>query len=176
MNGTRLRRFAVLLVTVLCTATMLLACAPNNSATPNENEVDEVEIKTTDPLAAFENEYEAISKKVEEGSLRSEVMGRASEIRMGLQKYLIRTEAQLEILRLDVVHGTDGQRETALSQIVELVAEREQTKISYLQQLQAVKTGGKPSEDKTIKTRRTGEDLDIEIKIAPENIGDGEWP
>ena len=175
MNGTRLRHFTVLLVTVLCTAIMLLACAANKSATPNDNEVDEVEIKTTDPLAAFAKEYEAISKKVEAGSLPSEAMGRASAIRRGLQKYLTKTEAQLAILRLDVVHGTDGQREKALSQIVELVAEREQAKMSYWQQLQALEGGIKTSEDNTGK-KETGKDVDIEIKIAPENIGDGERP
>jgi len=147
---------------------MLLACAANKSTTPSE--VDVVEIKITDPLEAFEKEYEAMRKQVEEGSLPSEAMGRASAIRMGLQKYLIRIEAQMEILRLDVVHGTDGQRETALSQIVELVAEREQTKISYLQQLQALRTGSKTGK------RETGKDVDIEIRIAPENIGDGERP
>ncbi len=100
-------------------------------------------------------------------------MSSASEIRMGLQKYLIKTEAQLEILRLDVLHGAEAQRQRALNQIVELVAEREQTKISYLQQLQALKTGGKTSEDKT-GIKGTAKDLDIKIKIAPEDIGDGE--
>ena len=173
MNGNRLRHFTVLLVTVLCTATMLLACAANKSAPPSE--VDEVEIETSDPLEAFAKEYEAMRKQVEEGSLPSEAMGRARAIRMGLQKYLIKTEAQLEILRLDVVHGTDGQRATALSQIVELVAEREQAKMSYLQQLQALQGGIKTSEDNTGK-KETGKDVDIEIKIAPENIGDGERP
>jgi hypothetical protein len=173
MNGIRLRGFAVLLVTVLCTATMLWACAVNKSAPPSE--VDVVEIKITDPLEAFAKEYEAMRKQVEQGSLPSEAMGRARAIRMGLQKYLIRAEAQLEILRLDVVHNTDGQREAALSQIVELVAEREQAKMSYLQQLQALKTGSKTAEDNTGQ-KRTADDLSIKIKIAPENIGDGEWP
>jgi len=152
---------------------MLLACAANKSATPSE--VDEVEIKTTDPLKAFEEEYKAIAEKVEEGSLSAEVMSRASEIRMGLQKYLIKTEAELEILRLDVLHGADAQRQRALNQIVELVAEREQTKISYLQQLQALKIGGRTSEDKP-GIKGTANDLDIKIKIAPEDIGDGKRP
>ena len=173
MNGNRLRGFTVLLVTVLCTATMLWACAVNKSAPPSEMDVAEIEI--TDPLEAFAKEYEAMRKQVEEGSLPSEAMGRARAIRRGLEKYLIKTEAELKILRLDVMHGTDGQRETALSQIVGLVAEREQAKMSYLQQLQALTTGSKTAEDNTGK-KGTGEDLDIKIKIAPENIGDGEWP
>jgi len=169
----RMRQFVILAATIIFTAAMALGCTPNKSATPSE--VDEVEIKITDPLKAFEEEYKAIGEKVEEGSLSAEVMSSASEIRMGLQKYLIKTEAQLEILRLDVLHGAEAQRQRALNQIVELVGEREQTKISYLQQLQALKTGGKTSEDKT-GIKGTAKDLDIKIKIAPEDIGDGERP
>ena len=102
-------------------------------------------------------------------------MNRATAIRMGLEKYLIKAEAKLEILRLDVLHGAEAQRKAALSQIVELVEEREQTKLNYLQQLQALEGGSRTSEDKTGE-KETGKDLNIEIKIAPENIGDGEWP
>jgi hypothetical protein len=173
MNPARLRHFTILFVTLLCTAGMLSACAANKPATPSE--LDAVEVKTTDPLKAFEKEYEAISKKTKEGSLPSEAMSRATAIRMGLQKYLIKTEAQLEILRLDVLHGADAQRETALNRMVELVAEREQTKISYLQPLQALEAGSETSRDQTGK-KKTVKDVDIEIKIAPENIGDGERP
>jgi hypothetical protein len=170
MNAARLRHIMVLFVTLLCAAGMLLACASHKSVPPGE--VNEVQIKTTDPLKAFEEEYEVIGEKVNEGSLSEEVMSRATAIRTGLQKYLIRVEAELEILRLDVLHGGDDERERALNQIVQLVEKREQTKISYLQELRAV---SKPSEDKT-GIKETGKDLDIEIKIAPENIGDGERP
>jgi hypothetical protein len=81
----------------------------------------------------------------------------------------------LEILRLDVLHGAEAQRQRALNQIVELVAEREQTKISYLHQLQALQGGANTSEDKT-GIKGTAKDLDIKIKIAPEDIGDGARP
>ena len=173
MNGARRRYFAVFLVTLLCTTSMLLACAANRSVTASE--VDGVQIKTTDPLEAFEKEYEAIKKKAEEGSLPSMAMSRATAIRIGLQKYLINTEAELEILRLDVMNGADGQRETALNRIVKLVAEREQTKIAYLQELQTLQSGSRTSKEKTGE-KEAGEDLNIEIKIAPEHIGDGERP
>jgi hypothetical protein len=39
-----------------------------------------------------------------------------------------------------------------------------------LQQLQALRTGSETSEDKT------GKDLHIQIKIAPEDFGDGKRP
>jgi len=173
MDACRIRQFVILATTILYTAAMTLGCAPNKSAPPSE--VNEVEIKTIDPLKAFEEEYKAIGERVEEGSLPSAAMSRVTAIRMGLQKYLIKTEAQLEILRLDVMHGAEAQRETALNQIVELVAEREQTKMSYLQRLQALKTGSKTSEDKP-GIEGTAKDVDIEIKIAPEDIADGARP
>ena len=173
MNGARLRYFTVFLVTLLCITGMLFACAANRSVITSE--MNGVRIETTDPLEAFEKEYEAISEKVEEGSLPSMIMSRATAIRMGLKKYLINTEAQLEILRLDVMQGADGQREKALNQIVNLVAEREQTKMAYLQELQALQGGSRTSEEKT-GNKEAGKELNIEIKIAPEHIGDGERP
>jgi len=152
---------------------MNLGCAANKSAPPSE--VDEVKIKNADPLKAFEEEYGAIRRKAEEGDLSADVMSRATEIRIGLQKYLIKTEAELEILRLDVLHGADAQREKALNQIVDLVAEREQAKIAYLQELQAIRGKSKTSEDNSSE-KGTVKDTDIKITIAPEDIGDGKRP
>ena len=169
----RIRQFIILAAAILCTMAMTLGCAANKSVTPNE--VDEVKIKTTDPLKEFEEEYVAIRRKVEEDALSAEVMSRATEFRIGLQKYLIKTEAKLEILRLDALHGASAQREKALNQIVALVAEREQTKIAYLQELQAIKSGSKTSED-SAGQKGTVKDLDMEITIAPEDIGDGKRP
>ena len=170
MNGARLRHFIALFMTFLCATGMLFSCAAHKSVPSSK--VSEVQIKTTDPLEDFAKEFEAIRKRVEEGSLPAEAMSRATAIRTELQKYLIRAEAELEILRLDVLHGGDDQRERALNQIVELVEKREQTKMSYMKELRGV---SKPSEDKTGK-REKGKDFDIEITIAPENIGDGERP
>jgi hypothetical protein len=173
MNGARVRYFTVFVVTLLCITGMLVACAANKSVPSSE--VDEAQIKPTDPLEAFSKEFEAIGKKVEEGSLPVEAMSRATEIQIGLKKYLIKAEAELEILRLDVLHGGDDQRERALNQIVELVAERERTKISCLRQLKDLRAVGKTSEDKAGKKGK-GKDFDIEITIAPEKIGDGDRP
>jgi hypothetical protein len=132
--------------------------------------VDGVEIKTTDPLGAFAEEYKAIKEKVEEGSLPAEALSRAAEIRIGLKKYLIKTEAQLEILQLDLLHGDDYEaRQTALQEILALVAERERTKMAYLQRLQALNTAHLPGE----KTKSNGKFKDIEIEIGPENVDSG---
>ncbi len=171
MDAYRIRQFVILLATILCTTVMIPGCAPHKSVTLSE--VDEVEIKTTDPLGAFEEEYKAINEKVEEGSLPAEALSRAAEIRIGLKKYLIKTESQLEILRLDLLHGDDYEaRQTALQEMLALAAERERTKMAYLQRLQALNTAHSAGE----KTRRNGKVKDIEIEIGPEDIADGERP
>lgn len=171
MDGCRIRQIVVLAATILYTAAMTHGCAANKSVTLSE--VDEVEIKTTDPLGAFEEEYEAITEKVEEGSLPAEALRRAAEIRIGLNKYLIQTEAQLKILRLDLLHGDDYEtRKTALQEILALAAERERTKMVYLQRLQAFNTVSLPGEERT----RKGKFNDIEIEIGPEDLTEGERP
>ncbi len=102
-------------------------------------------------------------------------MSRASAIRVGLQKYLIRTEAELEILRIDVLHGDDYEkRQSALQQMFVLVVERERTKMAYLQRLQAL-TAGKTAGEKKNQQSKVN-DLNIEITVTPEDLTGGERP
>ena len=117
MDVYQMRLFVVLLATLLCITVMNAGCAPHNSVTPSER--NEVKIKSTDPLKAFTEEYEAIRTKVEEGSLPAEALRRAAKIRIGLKKYLIKTEAQLQILGVDLLHGDDYEaRQTALQEML----------------------------------------------------------
>jgi hypothetical protein len=135
--------------------------------------VEEVEIETTDPLKTFAEEYEAIKEKVAEGFLPAEALSKAAEIRMGLKKYLIRTESQLEILRLDLLHGDNYEdQQAALQEMLALAAERERTKMAYLQRLHALNNSHLSSE----KTKKSGKFKDIEIEIGPEDITEGERP
>ena len=53
-----------------------------------------------------------------------------------------------------------------------LAAERERTKMAYLQRLQALNTSHLSGE----KTERNGTYKDIEIEIGPEDITEGERP
>ena len=171
MDGCRIRQIVVLAATILYTAAMTHGCAANKSVTLSE--VDEVEIETTDPLKAFAEEYAAVHRKVEEGFLPADALSRAAEIRIGLQKYLLKTESQLKILRLDLLHSDDyAARKAALQEMLTLAAERERTKMAYLQRLQALNTARSSGE----KTKRNGKFKDIEIEIGPEDITEGERP
>ena len=164
-------RHSVILLSILfCSTIILSGCAPHNSVTLSKT--DEVKIETTDPLIAFAEEYATLHQKVEEGFLPAEVLSRAAEIRSGLQQYLLKTESQLEILRLDLLHGDDyAARQAALQEMLALAAERERTKMAYLQRLQALNTVHSPG----LERKRGGKFKDIEIEIGPENV-DGERP
>ena len=99
-----------------------------------------------DLLEAFGKAYAEIQKQVKKGKLSGEVGTKANELNIALKKYLIKTEAQLEILQLDVLHGSGGNQEAGLNKMVAISAERERIKMGYLQRLLALK--GKKSGDK----------------------------
>jgi hypothetical protein len=131
-----------------------------------------MEPEPRDLVAAFRQMHGEMLAQVQEGTLPADVGAKANELKMALEKYLIKTQAQLQILQLDVLHGADDQREAALKKVVALAAKRERTKMAYLQRLQALNTASLPGE----KTKRNGKFKDIEIEIGPENITDGERP
>jgi hypothetical protein len=128
-------------------------------------------------LETFKSTHAEIMSKVEEGKLDGEVGLKASELDLGLQKYLIKADAQMEILELDVLHGSVEKRKAALQKIVALSAERERIMMGYLQHLQALtesKEGLLPllpvePEQSTAK-EATGEE-----KTAKKKQDDGVW-
>ena len=147
-----------------------------------------------DLLEAFEKTYTDIAAQVKKGKLKAEVGAKANDLKIALKKYLIKTDAQLEILQLDVLHGAGKNREASLEKMVAISAERERIKMGYLQRLQTLnqgKSGGKGDmlllpvvpeqrEAKLEKNEATPEKglrveeheswswKDIEIEIAPE--------
>ncbi len=99
-----------------------------------------------DLLEAFENAYAEIQNQVKKGKLSGEAGAKANELNIALKKYLIKTEARLEVLQLDVLHGSGGNQEAGLNKMVAISAERERIKMDYLQRLLALK--GKKSGDR----------------------------
>ena len=155
---------------VFLTMTITPGCATDQVSAPAE--IISMEPEANDLAAAFEQTHEEILARVHEGTLPADVGAKADELKIALEKYLINTQAQLEVLQLDVLSGADDQRQAALKKVVALAAERERTKMAYLQRLQALSTAFLPGE----KTERNGKIKDIEIEIGPENITDGERP
>ena len=163
-------RFAILVMAVFLTMILTPGCATDQVSAPAE--ITSMEPEPRDLVAAFRQMHGEMLARVQEGTLPADVGAKANELKIALEKYLIKTEAQLQVLQLDILYGAEDQRPAALKKVVELAAERERTKMAYLQRLQALNTAHLPGE----KTKRNGKFKDIEIEIGPENITDGERP
>jgi hypothetical protein len=166
----RFLRFATLVMAVFLTMIIAPGCATDQVSVPSE--ITSMEPEPKDLVAAFRQMHGEMLARVQEGTLPADVGTKANELKMALEKYLIKTQAHLQVLQLDVLYGAEDQREAALKKVVTLAAERERTKMAYLQRLQALNTAHLPGE----KTKRNGKFKDIEIEIGPENITDGERP
>ena len=163
-------RYAILVMAVFLTMILIPGCATDQVSAPAE--IISMDPESRDLVAAFRQMHGEMLARVQEGTLPADVGTKADELKIALEKYLIKTQAQLRILQLDVLYGVDDQREAALKKVVALAAERERTKMAYLQRLQALNTAHLPSE----KTKRNGKLKDIEIEIGPEDITEGERP
>ena len=163
-------RCAIVVILVFLTMIMALGCATDQVSIPSE--INNMEPDPGDPFAGFQQLHGEILAQVKKGTLPAAVGAKPNELKMELEKYLIKTEAELQILQLDVLYGAEEKREAALRKVVALAAERERTKMAYLQRLQTLNTSHLSSE----KTQRTGKYKDIEIEIGPEDITEGERP
>jgi hypothetical protein len=160
-------RCAILVMAVFLTMILTPGCATDQVSAPAE--ITSMEPEPRDLVAAFRQMHGEMLARVQEGTLPADVGAKANELKMALEKYLIKSQAQLQVLQLDVLYGAEDQREAALKKVVALAAERERTKMAYLQRLQALNTA--PLSGK--KTKRNGKFKDIEIEIGPENVDSG---
>ena len=163
----RFLRFATLVMAVFFTMILTPGCATDQVSARAEITIMEPEPR--DLVAAFRQMHGEMLARVQEGTLPADVGAKANELKIALEKYLIKSQAQLQVLQLDVLYGAEDQRPAALKKVVELAAERERTKMAYLQRLQALNTAHLPDE----KIKRGGNFKDIEIEIGPENVDSG---
>ena len=160
-------RVAILVIPVFLPMILTPGCATDQVSAPAE--ITSMEPEPRDLVAAFRQMHGEMLARVQEGTLPADVGAKANELKIALEKYLIKSQAQLQVLQLDVLYGADDQREAALKKVVALAAERERNKMAYLQRLQALNTAHLPGE----KTKRNGKFKDIEIEIGPENVDSG---
>lgn len=166
----RFLRYGILVIPVILTMILILGCATDQVSAPAE--ISSMELESRDLVEAFRQMHGEIVARVQEGTLPVAVGAEANELKIALEKYLIKTQARQQVLQLDVLYGAAEQREPALKKVVALAAESERTKMAYLQRLHALNIAHLPDE----KTKRNGKFKDIEIEIGPENIIDAERP
>ena len=163
----RTLRCAILVMAVFLAMILAPGCATDQGSAPGE--IPSMEPEPRDLVEAFRQTHGEMLARVHEGTLPADVGARANELKIALEKYLITTQAQLQVLQLDVLYGTDDQREPALKKVVALAVERERTKMDYLQRLQALNTANLSGD----KAKKGGKFKDIEIEIGPENVDSG---
>ena len=160
-------RFAILVMAVFLTMILTPACETDQVSAPIE--ITSMAPEPNDLAAAFKQMHGEMLVRAQEGTLPADVGAKANELKIALEKYLITTQAQLQVLQLDVLYGAEDQRQAALQEMLALAAERERTKMAYLQQLQALNTGNLPGEE----TEKNGKFKEIEIEIGPEDVDSG---
>lgn len=191
------RPFAFLVIIVFFLTSTIPACAANRS--PARSKTGSEATASEDLIEAFEQTYNEIQTKVQQGQLPAQMGTRADELRMSLKKYLIKSEAQMKVLELDVLHGSEEEREAGIKEMVTLSAAQERTKLMFLQDIQALMGGSTPhnrmspspekqeTKTKSNNDKEKGEktvvdkngqkwkvkDLDIEIEVAPEKVDNG---
>jgi hypothetical protein len=86
-------------------------------------------------LRIFEGKYLEISDRVSQGELPADILVKANRIRAHLKKTFIKYNAEMEMLKVDIIDGTKEESIAALDQMSVLVNDSEQNKVHYLQKL-----------------------------------------
>jgi len=104
--------------------------------------------------ASIEQTHQQILSAVENGQLSAQIGERANNLRREYKKYLIQKNAQIQILKIDVLEGPAEIRQKTLDDLTQAVSEMEQVKIKYLQQFKQL-GGGKLIGQSPMKTTET---------------------
>ena len=104
-------RCAIVVMLVFLTMIMALGCATDQASIPSE--ITSREPEPSDLVAAFMQLHEEMLARVHEGTLPADVGAKANELKIALEKYFIKNQAQLRILQLDILDGADEQQEAA---------------------------------------------------------------
>jgi len=135
---------------------------------------------------AFLSLYRTVLSQVEKNELPEQRSAQADILKHQLEKALIRTDAKIKILRIDIADTAKDQRANLIDQIIQITHQRERLKMIYLLRMHLLAEVS--SEDTVIRfladsphpkmqppsTQPTQSGLDIKIQIKPEDITTGE--
>lgn len=149
-------------------------------------------------ISSIDKNYQAIKQNVEKGTISPQLFSEAETSYVELKKYLLRSHAEVQILRIDLVTVKDSEeRERTINKLSQLLKERERNKMICLDQLRAINNNSSSepagamrktpqSTEKLDQQRSQAEhssssgnkyresELDIEIIIEPEDISTGQ--
>ena len=190
MFTVRSRNFHLLITFISLALLVIPACATEQSRPRTVSNSDSN--NSGDLIGKINETHATITQQVNKKKLPAVAGKKANELKLELKKYLIQTEAQMQILELEILQGADDKRKAALEKMMLLSAEQERVKLDFLQRLESLmvqsrtaKTGSnrsdmqkpvdsskKEKEAKETGTKWKTETLDIEIEIAPEDISE----
>ena len=175
-------------------APIFLSASPSIAQTEREDAHIILPGSISTTTGNFEQVYNVIIEKVGEGQLPEEDGKRAKTLYIAYQKYLIETEAKIQVLKIDVLNTNGEKQKKALDEMMVIASERERVRMEYLQRLQALQaktsTGSSapdtPVEESKIQTdtatttedelkEKRSKQLKIEIESVPEDISTGDY-
>ncbi len=99
------------------------------------------EIDTHPGVEAFQSKYKGITEAVQVGTLPPETGAEADGLNLAFQKYLIQSNARIEVYRLEAREYTGARQDEALDNLIQATEERERTILGYIQKLDRLAGG-----------------------------------
>jgi hypothetical protein len=172
INSVRFKPVYIIGMAFLLTLVPLYCAAMDQKSPLTEqdtkiNEQDQV-------LNAFEQTHAKINAQVKQNVLPLKAGVKANELQISLKKYLIQSEARLQILKLDALHQKGDKQKNAIDEMMALSAERERTKMNYLERLKALMEESNTG-DNPVPPSETAHQSETGTKKADENKSDIKW-
>jgi len=135
---------------------------------------------------AFISLHELIRTRVETNKLPHQRAMQADQLKLELEKALIRIEAQLKILRIDTAASKPDQLDKLMDQIIQIAQQRERLKIIYLLRMHLLadvssadtvfrfKPEPQQQPAQTSLTQSVQSNPEINIRFVPEDVTSGE--
>lgn len=164
----------------------------------NSEIVSQVRVPSDEILILIENHFKSIQRNAKEGKISAEIASEAEKSYTELQKYLVRSRAEVQVLRIDLMTAKDPKdRERIINDMSQLFAERESNKLLCWDKLRAIEDNShskpigavpttpqstkkldqqqnQPAQSSTSENKLIERELDIEIVIEAEDISAGE--
>ena len=143
-------KFQTIIMALILSLCFFITLTPCSFADDNQKYIE----NTSYLLRIFEGKYLDISDRVSRGELPADVLAKANEIRAQLKKTVIKHNAEMEMLKVDILDGPKEKGAAAFDSIQILMNETEQNKVHYLQKLTQL-IYSKTSEDASKTSKET---------------------
>lgn len=125
-------------------------------------------------LQAFQALYAEVEAAVADGHLQQSTAAAAEELRFGLKTDLIRSDAEIEILKLEAARFAGAEQQQALERLVAAAAARERRLCAAVRQLEELTGMSAPTVEVSTAPAAAGGLEPPPAEVAEEAVGEGE--